>query len=110
MVDFIVKYWLEVLFGGLLALAGFGFRIMYTQFTKIKSEFSCVKNGMQAILRNQIIGQYNKYMDKGFIPIYGMGNVEAMYKEYHALGGNGTITKLMDKLNELPTGDEEDIQ
>jgi hypothetical protein len=25
-----------------------------------------------------------------------------MYKEYHALGGNGTITKLYEELLELP--------
>lgn len=32
-----------------------------------------------------------------------MENVEAMYKQYHALGGNGTITELVERLKEMPT-------
>lgn len=50
-----------------------------------------------------IIQTHNHYMDKKFIPVYGMENVMKMYGAYHALGGNGTMTKLVDDLRELPT-------
>ena len=30
-----------------------------------------------------------------------------MYTEYHNLGGNGTVTKLMEDLRELPVRDKE---
>ena len=29
-----------------------------------------------------------------------------MYNEYHRLGGNGTVTKLMEDLKELPVRDK----
>jgi hypothetical protein len=31
---------------------------------------------------------------------------EKMYTEYHNLGGNGTVTKLMEDLRELPVRDK----
>ena len=62
-----------------------------------------VDDGVQALLRDRIIERYNHYMDQKHIPIYGMENVLDMYSAYHKLGGNGTITKLVDTLLELPT-------
>lgn len=60
-------------------------------------------DGVQALLRNEIIAKYNHYTEKGHIPIYGMENVLDMYSAYKALGGNGTAAKLVDALRELPT-------
>lgn len=62
-----------------------------------------VENGVKCLLRDRIIERYNKYMGQKFIPIYGMENVEDMYDAYHDLGGNGTITKLVDELKKLPS-------
>lgn len=62
-----------------------------------------VEKGVQALLRAEIIRIYNKYMEKGYIPIYERENLEHLYAEYKALGGNGVIEDLIDKLRELPT-------
>ena len=62
-----------------------------------------VITGVQALLRNEVIAKYNHYVEKGHIPIYGMENVLDMYNAYKHLGGNGTLTKLVDALRELPT-------
>ncbi len=91
MAEFIMEYWLVFAFG--IITSGFGW---------VLKQFRAFKLGLQAILRNEIIWQYNKYMENGYIPIYAMDNVEAMYKQYHALGGNGTITDLYLELKELP--------
>ena len=101
-VDFIVKYWLE--FGlGLVSLAVTAWvKYFWNQSKAQKAEQDAIKLGIQALLRNGIIEQYNKYMDKKYIPIYALDNVEAMYKQYHALGGNGTITELYEDLKQLP--------
>lgn len=96
MSNFITQYWLEVLFTCMTTIMGGLIRYLYIQFRAIK-------RGMQAQLRNSIIDQYNKYMDKKYIPIYAIENVLAMYVQYHALGGNGTITHLVEELKELPT-------
>ncbi len=100
--EFIAKYWLEAVFG-LITLALTAWVRHLSKQNKIrKAEQEAIKKGIQALLRDGIINQYNKYMEKKYIPIYAMENVEAMYKEYHALGGNGTITELYEDLQDLP--------
>jgi Zn/Cd-binding protein ZinT len=37
------------------------------------------------------------------MPLYARENVLEMYNAYHALGGNGAITKLMEEMENLPT-------
>lgn len=103
MMEFIIEYWLE--FGlGLVSLALTASVKNLQKQNKIrKVEQEAIKNGIQALLRDGIINQYNKYMEKKYIPIYALENVEAMYKEYHALGGNGTITHLYEELLDLPS-------
>ncbi len=102
MTAWITKYWIEVLFGLIVTALTATVKHLWSQNKRRCTEQEAVKMGIQALLRDRIIEQYNKYMDKDYIPIYAMDNVKAMYKEYHALGGNGTITKLYEELLELP--------
>ncbi len=62
-----------------------------------------LRDGTQALLRNAIIRDYDKYMDRGYVPIYARESILSMYDAYHALDGNGTITQLIDELRELPS-------
>jgi hypothetical protein len=103
MTDFITEYWLQFLFGFILSGIGVAVKMLFKRFKCTFAQFDALKLGMQAMLRNSIIEQYNKYIDKEFIPIYALENVTAMYTQYHALGGNGTITHLYEELLELPT-------
>lgn len=57
--------------------------------------------GVRSLLRKEIIDYYNHYMDLGYIPIFAMENVIDMYRAYHRLGGNGTITKIVEELKDL---------
>lgn len=66
-------------------------------------ENSALKKGVQALLRANIIAIYNKYIEIGVIPIYERENLDHLYKEYKALGGNGVIEDLIEKLSVLPT-------
>ena len=67
-----------------------------------QARFEAMCMGVQAMLRTSIIQDYNHYKDKGKLPVYAMENVTKLYKAYHGLGGNGTITKLYDELMKLP--------
>lgn len=69
---------------------------------KQRMKSKAVEDGVLALLRDRIIERYNHYMDQEYIPIYGMENVLAMYSAYHALGGNGTVTGLVNDLKALP--------
>lgn len=92
MKEFIIQYWKQILFGAIAA----GLGISYKRLTSYQK-------GMRASLRHNIIQEYEKYTAREEIPLYGMENVTEMYDAYHALGGNGAITKLVDELRELPT-------
>ena len=68
--------------------------------------YQSTQDGMKCLLRAEIIRDHSHYMDKGYIPIYAMENVLESYTAYHALGGNGTITKMVEELKKLPTRKE----
>lgn len=57
--------------------------------------------GTMLLLRVQLIEYHDKYMMLGDIPSYAYENFMEMYDAYHALGGNGTITKMMHEIEEL---------
>lgn len=97
--EFIVKYWLEVLFGVMVT----GLTLAYRKLAARVKRQEAVEMGIQALLRDRMIQAYNHYSEKKYCPIYARENVEELYSRYHALGGNGTVSDLMDKLRELPT-------
>ena len=100
--EFILKYWLEVIFAAVVGLLSIGYQRLGSKVKHSREDQNAVKNGILALLRDRIIQAYNHYMEKGYIPIYGIENVEAMYTEYHNLGGNGTVTGLVEELRRLP--------
>ena len=57
MVDFIAKYWLEVLFGAALAALS----AAYHALSKRIREQDAIRLGIVALLRDRIIGFYNHY-------------------------------------------------
>lgn len=103
MLDFILRYWVEFLFGIVAALLTAWYRRLSTRIRKQVQKQDAVGLGVQALLRDRIIQAYNHYSEKGYCPIYGMENVQEMYRQYHALGGNGTITELVERLKDMPT-------
>ncbi len=61
--------------------------------------------GIQALLRDRLVQSYYHYADRGNISLHGLENVEAMYRQYFNLGGNGTITKLVEDMRTLEVVD-----
>lgn len=66
-----------------------------------------IENGLQSLLRAEIIRSHEKYMDRGFCPVYAREALTRIYESYHALGGNGTMTELYKQVMALPTDKEE---
>jgi hypothetical protein len=99
MQEWILRYWIEVLFG----LISTGLFAGYRRLSSKVKEQDAIKLGIQALLRDRIIQSYNHYQEKGFCPIYALENVTALYTQYHALGGNGMVTELVERLKNMPT-------
>ena len=57
--------------------------------------------GTMLLLRVQLIEYHDKYMQIGEIPSYAYNNFIEMYEAYHALGGNGMVTKMKNEIEEL---------
>lgn len=78
------------------------FKYLTTLIKKNKEDTTALKYGIQALLRSQMIADYNKYSEKGYAPIYARDNFENCWKQYHSLGANGVIDDLHEKFLELP--------
>lgn len=62
-----------------------------------------VQLGLQALLRANMINDYNRWNEKGYAPIYARENFENCWKQYHTLGANGVMDDIHKKFMELPT-------
>lgn len=99
MIEFILKYWLEILFTIISSSVGY----------MIKGYMS-LKNGLKALLKNEIIRIYEKYMELGYCPNYMKDNISEIYKNYQHFEGDRFAKNMVDELYKLPselTGVEE---
>ena len=80
---------------GVPALVATIFKIAFNQ---IKG----VKLGVQALLRSQMIHDYNKWSERGYAPIYARENFQNCWNQYHALGANGVMDDIHNKFLMLP--------
>ena len=85
------------------ALLGAVFKYFYNQNKDRKEELAALKLGVQALLRAQLINDYNKWTEKRYAPIYARQNFENCWTQYHALGANGVMDDIHAKFLELPT-------
>lgn len=59
-------------------------------------------NLLLAMGRAILIRECNRYIDKGYAPLYAIASVAEMYAAYHALGGNGAVTSAYNDFLNLP--------
>lgn len=55
-----------------------------------------------AVARSMLIRECNRYIDKGFAPLYAIASIAEMYAAYHELGGNGAVTGAYNEFLQLP--------
>ena len=73
-----------------------------------QKEYRAIAGGIQSLLRENIVANYNKYQDRGNCPIYAKESLKHVYESYHNLGGNDVATKLYHTLLEMPEELKED--
>ena len=99
MQEWITRYWLEVVFGFVIA----GLSVAYRKLSKRVKQQEAIRLGMMALLWDRLYVIYHEALKEGCISIDGLKNAENIYCQYHALGGNGTGTELFERLCALPT-------
>ena len=86
---------------GSLLLGFYGY--LYNMIKKIFRDNKALRLGVQAVLRAQMIADYNHYMEKGWAPIYAKQSFENCWVQYETLGENGVMKGIHDEFMGLPT-------
>ena len=58
--------------------------------------------GIQALLRDRLLQGYKHYAEKGWADYDDRANMENVWRQYHALGGNGDMNDLRKTFRHLP--------
>ena len=86
-----------------------GVSYIHTKMQKLRDENKALRLGVQALLRGQMIAQYNKWSERKYAPIWAKDNFENVWKNYHNLGANGVMNGIHDEFMELPTDPPEEV-
>lgn len=101
--DFIVKYWVEVLFGVITASLSAAYAHLAKKFKAERAKNEAIENGLRGILRIQILDTYDKCVANGKkISVSRKDAVVSIYQSYIALGDeehpDDTIKSLYEEL------------
>ena len=99
--SYISAHWIEWVFAIITATAGLGYRSVSKKLQEEKHRNEAIAQGVQSLLRESIVSNYNKYHDKGFCPIYAKESMKKVYEAYHNLGGNDVATSLYRKILDM---------
>ena len=102
MVEWLVKYWLEVLFGGVLTVLGIIARNLNKKLKGEQERNKAIENGVRDMLRLTILDNYERCKQAGVISVSRKDAIDSAYNSYHALGGNGTITQVHSEIMAMP--------
>jgi len=102
LVSFVSAHWLEWLFTAAAAGLGWALKKLRDQLKTEQDKSEAIAEGVQSLLRESIVTNFNRYQDRGFCPIYAKDSIKRVYKAYHNLGGNDVATELYQKLLKMP--------
>ena len=100
--EFVVKYWLEVVFGLIVSGLTTAVAILAKRLKATKVTNKAIADGMQCLLMYQLRNEGEKHVNSGICSVDDKREFERAYNAYHTLGGNGTITSLKDQVLNLP--------
>ncbi len=95
-IETIIKWAVPFVCGGAVTWA-----VTYLKLRKRRD--SALESGVQCLLRAEVIRNHDKYIDKGYCPIYAKEALKRAYAAYHELHGNDVATGLYNEVMALPT-------
>ncbi len=73
---------------------------------KILAREKATDEALRALCRDRILQGYHFYKRQDKVSTADLETMTKLYKAYHGLGGNGTITAVYDKICRLPLKEE----
>lgn len=101
---YLQQNWVPWLFALIGAALGYIIKKMRNQ----QRESRAIARGVQSLLRENLVHNYNKYQEREYCPIYAKESIKRVYTAYHELGGNDVATKLYQTLLEMPEEPKEE--
>lgn len=106
----ILPYLINLLSGILLACATYTINKARGEREKAKKKeeekIKALSDGVEALLRESIVTNYNKWSERHYCPIYAKESIKRVHSAYKSLGGNDVATHLYHEILELPTEKE----
>ena len=130
--EFITRYWIQVLFSGIVAFFGWVYRYLRKGYktineqqnekiTRIQEESlvfreeikamrlkaaeeqNLVSDILYSLLRDRLLQCCRHHISKGYCDILEKDILNEMFQQYQKLGGNGTIEGLIKEIRKLPS-------
>lgn len=73
-----------------------------TEAKELADRLNLIEHGQMLIMRSDLIRLHDIFTKKGYCPVSVKLSVREEYDGYHALGGNGVVTHMMDEITSLP--------
>lgn len=102
MKEFIIRYWLEMIFAGAVSLTGGCVAVLKGKAKRIH----IIEKGILALLHDRLYGECDRLLRNGSADTEDKKNLEYLYIPYKSLGGNGTAERLYNMSLELPISKE----
>lgn len=99
---YIQAHWIQWLFALISAVLAFAYRSIAKRLEEEQKKNKAIADGVQSLLRESIVENYNRYSDKGYCPIYAKESIKRVYQAYSNLGGNDVAHELYLKLLKMP--------
>ena len=100
--DFILKYWIEFVFGIVTAILSAAYAHLAKKFKQEKKKNAAIENGLRGILRIQILDTYDKCVaDGNRISVSRKDAVVSIYNSYIALGNGESDDTINDLYNQI---------
>lgn len=98
MLDFLLKYWIEIIFGLIISCFTYFFNLLL----KYKKKLDATSDGVMVILKMRLIEKYNELMKKESITIEEKEVVNDLFEVYKKFECCDVVKDLMKKINSIP--------
>ena len=102
----ILPYIVNIISGILLACATYTINKARQEREKTRQreeeKSQAIADGVQCLLRESIVSNYNEYHEKGYCPIYAKESLKRLFNAYSGLHGNDVASQLYHELLEMP--------
>jgi len=98
----ILPYIINICSGCILAVCTYHITRIRSEKQEQAKKEDALEAGVQCLLRNSIVTDYNKYSNKGYCPIYAKESLKRTYEAYSNLGGNDVAKELYHTLLQMP--------